>query len=403
MKSFIVRSLLLLGALLVNACNGVGGGSSASPPGDVKVIPGDGGATVTWTMQPGVEYWLFSAASPTITPETWASLVQPKVVRNAVSPQIVTGLTNGTTYSITINGRSSGGPGGSGSPSIAVVPRLAGLAWTLGAPLVSTDLRGLGFASINYPGIFVTVGAGGTAFISADAITWTAVSTGVTTTLNAEAYGGGKHVAVGAGGTIINSLDAQTWATVTSPTTNDLNSVILGPNGLVAVGNNGTILRSSDGGNGWNSGTSGTTNNLYGIATTGTVYIAVGANGTILTSKDGDSWTAATSSTTQDLRSVAYSVTRTLAVAVGAKGTIVTSADLATWASVTPVTTNNLNGISVGNQFTVAGDAGTIVVSSDGVVWTPVPSGTTAKLNATIFGLLGYSIVGVGGVNLSSY
>ena len=49
------------------------------------------------------------------------------------------------------------------------------------------------------------------------------------------------------------------------------------------------------------------------------------------------------------------------------------------------------------------GDAGTILVSTDGVNWTVVPSGTTANLNAVLFGLLGYGIVGAGGVNLSSY
>ena len=406
MKNLLVRFLLLVGVLFLVGCGGGGAfssGSSASPPNDVKVTPGDGGATVTWTMESGVEYWVFSAATSNLTPQNWASQSQPKVVRVAQSPQVITALTNGTTYSITVNGRKDGGPGGAGSPSISFVPRLAGLVWTLGTPLATSELRGLGFAALTFPGIYVAVGAVGSAFLSADGISWTAVTTGVTTQLNATAYGGGKHVAVGAGGTITNSLDAVAWTPVTSPTTNDLNGIALGGSGLVAVGNNGTILRSNDGGNTWSVSTSGTTAHLYGIGIYGASYVAVGASGTVLVSSDGSTWTAQTSGTTKDLRAVAYSSTRPLFVAVGAGGTIITSADAIAWSSATSGTSVNLNSVNVGGQFTAVGDLGTILVSTDGAIWNIAISGTTANLNAVQFGLIGYSAVGVGGVNLTSY
>lgn len=406
MKNLLVRFLLLVGVLFLVGCGGGGAfssGSSASPPNDVKVTPGDGGATVTWTMESGVEYWVFSAATSNLTPQNWASQSQPKVVRVAQSPQVITALTNGTTYSITVNGRKDGGPGGAGSPSISFVPRLAGLVWTLGTPLATSELRGLGFAALTFPGIYVAVGAAGSAFLSADGISWTAVTTGVTTQLNATAYGGGKHVAVGAGGTITNSLDAVAWTPVTSPTTNDLNGIALGGSGLVAVGNNGTILRSNDGGNTWSVSTSGTTAHLYGIGIYGASYVAVGASGTVLVSSDGSTWTAQTSGTTKDLRAVAYSSTRPLFVAVGAGGTIITSADAIAWSSATSGTSVNLNSVNVGGQFTAVGDLGTILVSTDGAIWNMAVSGTTANLNAVQFGLIGYSAVGVGGVNLTSY
>ena len=55
MMNLFVRVLLLAGALFLAGCGGGGGGggifnsgSSASPPTDVKVTPGDSGATVTW-------------------------------------------------------------------------------------------------------------------------------------------------------------------------------------------------------------------------------------------------------------------------------------------------------------------------------------------------------------------
>lgn len=402
MKKFLARSLLVLSALFATACN-VGGGSSVSPPTDVKVVAGDGGATVSWTMESGVEYWVFSAAASSISSDNWSTLPQAKVARNATSPQIVTGLVNGTTYSFTVNGRSSGGPGGSGSPSISVVPRLSGLSWTLGTPLASSNLKGLGFIALTFPGLFVTVGAGGTAFGSPDAINWTAVTSGVTTDLNAVTYGGGKFAAVGTGGVIINSIDATTWATVTSGTTNDLYAIAVGSGGLVAVGANGTILRSSDGGNGWSAPGSGTTNHLYGVSFANSQYVAVGANGTVLTSTDGDSWTVHTTPATQDLKSVTYSVGNLLYVAVGAAGTMLSSPDAITWTAITPVTANSLNGISFGNQYTAVGDNGTILASTDGVNWQVVPSGTTNNLNAVLFGLVGYAAVGAGGVNLSSY
>ena len=404
MKRFLALSLVVLGAIIVAACGGgLGGGSAESPPADVKVVAGDGGVTVSWTMQSGVEYWVFSAASSGISPESWASLPQARVVRNATSPQIIAGLTNGTTYSFTVNARSSGGPGGSGSTSISVVPRLAGLQWNQGLPLASTNLKGLGYVLLTSPGVFVTVGAAGTAFASVDAINWTAVNSAVTTDLNAVAFGGGKWVAVGAGGITTNSVDASTWTTSASGTTNDLYALTVGANGVVAVGANGTILRTADGGTSWSTQTSGTTANLYGATYANGKYIAVGAGGTVLTSSDGNSWVVGTAAGTKDLKSVAYSTRALLHVAVGANGVMFSSTDALTWTAITPVTANALNSVSYGNQFTAVGDAGTILASTDGVNWQLVPSGTVANLNAVLFALVGYAAVGAGGVNLTSY
>ena len=407
MMNLLLRVVLLAGALFLVGCGGGSGifssGSSASPPLNVKVTPGDSGAIVTWTMEPGVEYWVFSAATTNLTPQNWAQQPQARVIRHATSPTIIAPLANGSTFSITINGRKDGGPGGDGSPSISVVPRLAGLNWTPGTPLAAAELRGISFAALIFPGIYVAVGSAGSAFISSDAITYTAVTTNVTTQLNGSAYGGGRHVAVGVGGVAVNSLDAMTWTKQTTPTTNDLNGVALSGNGLVAVGNGGVILRSGDGGVTWSTATSGTTQSMYGISALGTSYIAVGANGTILTSNDGDSWTTQVSGTTKTLRSVVRSLALPLVVAVGDDGTILTSPDAVTWTPATSGVSVHLNSVTLGGQFTAVGDLGTIIVSTDGKSWTTVASGTTSRLNAVVFGLLGYGAVGVGGVNLSSY
>ncbi len=404
MKNFIARLLLILGAFTLAACNSsFSGGDPPGAPTGVKVVAGDGGVTVSWDMEAGVEYWVFSAAASSIDTSNWTTLPQARVVRGAVSPQVVTGLTNGTVYSFTVNGRKSGGPGGAGSPSISATPRLTGLAWNVGTPLGTATLRGLNFLAVAFPGVFTTVGDGGSLFASNDAVSWTAAASGVTTNLNAIAFGFGRYVAVGAGGVVTTSADGAAWATATSATTNELFSVTTGNNGLVAVGAGGTIVRSGDG-LAWAAVTSGTTNNLYNVNYFNGQYIAVGANGTILVSGDGIGWSTAASQTTMDLRSVGFSAgANPLYVAVGVGGTMISSTDSVTWTAITPVTTATLNSITVGNQFVAVGDGGTIIVSTDGANWQVVPSGTTANLYAVTFALVGFSAVGANGVNLSSF
>src|SRR5512141_3382684 len=96
MKRLIAWSVMALAALAVAACNGVsGGGSKPDAPTNVKVVPGDSSVTVSWDMQSGVEYWIFLAAAPSISTDNWTTLPQARVLRNAVSPQIVANLVNG--------------------------------------------------------------------------------------------------------------------------------------------------------------------------------------------------------------------------------------------------------------------------------------------------------------------
>ena len=405
MTNFIARLLLALGVLALAACNSssFSGGSPPGEPTNVKVVAGDSGVTVTWDVQSGIEYWVFSAAASSINTTNWSTLPQAKAVRNATSPQVITGLANGTTYSFTVNGRQGGGAGGPGSPSLSAVPRLTGLAWVLGTPLANVTLRGLNFLALTFPGLFTTVGDAGTIYVSPDAMTWTGLTSGSSTNLNSITYGFGKYVTVGAGGVVLTSVDTVTWPPSTSVTSNDLYAVTTGNGGLIAVGANGTIVRSGDG-IVWGASTSGTTNNLYNVGYFNGRYIAVGALGTILVSSDGGVWTPVTSPTTIDLKSVTYRAgVSPLYVAVGVAGTIITSPDSVTWTVVPPVTSATLNSIAVGGQFVAVGDGGVIFVSIDGVNWDLIPSGTTSNLYAVNFGLVGFSAVGANGVNISSF
>ena len=83
------------------------------------------------------------------------------------------------------------------------------------------------------------------------------------------------------------------------------------------------------------------------------LFIAVGGSGTILTSPDGTTWTAQTSGTSNDLRSVAYDGSSTI-VAVGFSGTILTSSDGTTWTSRTSGTSKDINNVHYGNSSFVA-------------------------------------------------
>ena len=384
--------LLLTGLLLLTGC---GSGSSADPPASVMATAGDTIVTLTWSATSGVDYWIFYSTDPSISPSNFVNLPNSHVLRDATSPIAVTGLTNGTTYYFTINGRTDNGPGGSGSPVVAATPRLAGSVWTVGPSFTTVDLHG---AAFGVPG-YVTVGTGGQLFTSPDTRTWTAQNSGVTADLNAIAYIGGSYDAVGSAGTTVRSTDAVTWGT-TIAGTQDLYAIAQTGTAYAAVGANGAIVTSSNSTD-WIVQSSGTTVNLRGIAYSGSTYVAVGDNGTILSSTDLITWTPRTSGVSVNVRSVAFGLTTF--VAVGDNGTILTSPDGTTWTAATNPTTETLNAVVVGHQFVAVGVNGRILTSTDGVTWVIATSNTTSTLYSVTWSGTGYLAVGAGGTNLSSF
>lgn len=109
-------------AVFLAACGG-GSGSSAPPPtGGITATAGDGQVTITWTADANVDYWLMYAAT--------ASAIDMKnppgnhawITSGVTSPLVITGLTNGVTYSFAMDGRISGGPGGAQTPSVSATP-----------------------------------------------------------------------------------------------------------------------------------------------------------------------------------------------------------------------------------------------------------------------------------------
>ena len=413
MKRIFAGLAAALLALLLAACNssGVDLGSAAAAPPDVAVEAGDGSATLTFSAAPGVDYWIFLAPTngAEITTGNWTTFVGARSVIKATSPQLVTGLANGTAYAFTMNGRQGNGPGGNGSPSITITPRLAGASWKTGAPLAGGDLYGSTFG-----GSFVAVGAGGRIFSSTDAKAWTAQQSPVGTDLRAAVYGG-NYVAVGDAGQVLYSADAVTWTLAPAVTGSNLKGVTTTGGGTyVAVGSGGTIIVSSDGGNTWKTVASGTSRDLnaigYGQIGVNAGFIAVGAGGTILTSVDTTTWTPAAQTTTADLYGVAYaaplinSVSTLTLVAVGANGSILVSHDGSSWAMGSTGSSARLNAVSYNTRFVIVGDAGGALTSDDGGShWTVQDTKSSGNLFALTHNFYGYLAVGAGGANLTGF
>jgi len=397
-----VVAVILAGVLLA----GCGSGKSADPPSVVLATPGDGIVTVTWTMAPGVDDWLFYGNAASITGSNWINIPGSKAVMSATSPFVATGLVNGAIYSFTINGRTNGGPAGPDSPSVSAIPRLAGTAtaslpapWTAGTAAGANDLRGLMVGTS-----FVAVGAGGAAYSSPDGTSWTPLTSGVATNLNAAVYRT-AYLAVGDGGTILYSLDTISWTPQNSGTANNLYAIATNSGAFVAVGAKGTILVSADGVTWTPAANSATTNDLYAVAAIGNAeWVAVGAKGTVLTSVDASTWTAQTSNTALDLKGVAYGTSTATAapifVAVGANGTLITSLDGLNWTVQPALGPNTLSAVAYATQFVAVGAKGSIFTSTDGITWAGQPSTTSSNLNAIAHAYYSYSVVGANGVNL---
>jgi hypothetical protein len=411
MKNLIALTLALVAALLLAGCGG-GGGPPAAPA-NVAVSPHDSSATVSWTVEPGIEYWVWTAPGSTITPQSCAATAACIIHRGVTaSPYLVLGLTNGATYSLTITGHSSGSPGSPASAPVTFVPNLTGKNWTVQPPFAANTLRGIAGTGISgiASSTVVAVGAGGGLYSSPDGVNWTALASKVNVSLNAVLFGDARFLVAGDAGVILTSTDGVNYLATDSKTTSDLHALHLNGTTIVAVGAGGAILTSTDG-LAWNPQSSPTTNALYGVTFANGLYVAVGANGTVLTSPNAITWQVVAPPTPRDLKSIAVGASKF--VAVGADGTLVTSTDGATWTVQPPIAATSFNSVFLGSQFVAVGNGGAIYTSLDGITWQQAESGTTNDLFAVTFLVgytsssatvnIGYVAVGAGGVNLTSF
>jgi hypothetical protein len=415
--STVKRLALLLSsmafALILAGCGGGDKGSSADPPADFRVQGGDGSVVVTWTAEPETEYWIFFGVGPDITTTNWA--VRGGVaITNAQSPRIITGLTNGTTYSFTINARKNKGPGGQGAPTQAVVPRLAGDTWAPGPPLGTQDLRSVAAGTLANGFDVVAVGNGGVIFsnISTGAFA-ERTNPAAGTNLNAVTYGLAGFMAAGDNGVILQSLDAITWAQRTSGTTARLNGGASSATATyVFVGAGGAVVTSGDGGGTWTTPGLSLTEDLHAVTWGANRFVAVGGGGVVITGTSGADWgRVAEGVTTATLRGAAYGQLITsgstmpvnVYVAVGDGGAVLRSEDGQVWTLLPSFTTQNLRGATYGGRFVAVGEDGALFTSVDGLTWEPRTSGTGADLDSVARTITGYTAVGEAGTNVSTF
>lgn len=427
----IAATLVALSVLVGCGSNG----DPADPPAaGLSAVAGDGIATVTWSDDTSVDYWLFVSTDPLLTTDNFATLTDIRVIRSARAPYFLCGYPDGRTLYLAMNGRRDGGPGGPGTPTISTTLRAAGSAWTAGT-LPVADFNGVGYAPITTcsatalpTGTFVAVGAGAALASSADGITFTARTppAGFTTDLTAVAAftasinvptsPGIELVAVGAGGASIVSSDGVTWTVGTAfnaaaPT---LHAVAVNVGTFIAVGDGGTAQNSLDG-VAWTARTSNVTTALRGIGCSGDRCIAVGdAGGLTRTFDGGNAWTAQTITGAPALKAIAYgnfnnnvgasTVAINTWVAVGDGGTAIYSTDGGTtWTATTVAGAANFVTISYLTRFVAVDSAGNAFFSVDGQTWTgPVATGLAGP-RSVIGNGVGFVAVGTAGGTASSF
>jgi hypothetical protein len=415
--------------LLVSSCGGKG--SSAPPPaGGITVTPGNGSVTLTWNATPGVQYWFMYAqtANPIDikTPPPGKQWVYQNVGGgNLTSPYVLTGLTNGLTYSFAMNARTDGGPGGDQTASVSAVPRMAGGvgSWTVSDTRLTGDVLGAsaGIASdtLTYN---VAVGSAG-AYRSVDGgLTWLPAGVSPPVNLRAVTYATvnsvNKFFAVGNDGganKIYSSTDLQTWYPATTvPAGTGLNALGFDGVNLVAVGNSGQVLASPNG-DVWATQASAGSSTLRGVVYANNLWVTVSQNGEVFTSSNiGSAWSlAATTLGNSALNGVAVTPGYAF-IAVGASGKVLTWSGGSSWTENTVTPANDLYAVTAdGAQYMavglsgVDGTAGAFTSPGPDVnqlwTWTAQSTGVSTNAWRAVYGSASaYVAVGLGGVTATS-
>ncbi len=426
-------------------------GDSLPPPTGVQPISGDGYVGVSWASQVGVEYYVFAANNPSLTPSNFADTAINGFPLNnfgtAQPPDIFCGAANGLDYFFTITAHTGSAPGGPGSPDVLAVARPAGSSWRIGGAIAGA-INGIGYAQTTTclpyalpTGLFVAVGPAGKIFTSPDGINWTQRSPATADLYGVAALTGNVNnpgasaqvfIAVGAGGAVARSTDGITWNTtvVYNPGVPTLRSVAFSGSVFVAVGDTGRIQTSPDGVT-WTVQVSNTSANLHSVRCVGAICYAVGDNGLIdVSSSSGlpvsngtnaSSWTAVTvGGGNFALRDVVYGnydynwsngvigVAGVTAintwVAVGDAGAVFVN-NSGTWVQVPLGSAPNLVGIGYSTRFLAIDAAGNAYASQTGAAgtWSVVASTGVTDAVAIAGSGNGFVTVGSAGDNASSF
>lgn len=234
---------------------------------------------------------------------------------------------------------------------------------------------------------FVAVGAGGYIATSTDGVTWVQQNSGTSESILTVIWTGSKFVATANSSRVLYSDDGVVWGNaVISGTTYTFYGLTYGAGLYIVCGTQGKLFTSTNLTT-WTERATGTTSIWRAITYTGTYFIMVGNGGMISVSATGTSgWTdRRTSNTTQQLNTIAHSVSPSRIITMGNAGTVRFSNDGGiTWSSLANVSTKNINRLigSTSGKFFGVGQDGLICASDGGLIWSwwmqAVPIGLSA-------------------------
>ncbi len=251
------------------------------------------------------------------------------------------------------------------------------IAWTLRESHSAASIQNVRYLN----GSFWLICSTGTAIHSSvDGVTWTAVSDGTISGARDMAYGNGVYVAVGNTGSRWTSADAVTWTLVTSGG-NALTSVRFLNGVFIAAGITSNALVSADDGATWDTYSTGNSNkrdSAYGNS----IWVMSGANGAMASSPDSINWTlrAAGSSSFNIFEAVIFANGLFVTVGGGIDGEvseIQTSSNGITWTrrfSVSTMGTDSFSEVAylVGVGFAALERRNSLTRvrrSTDGITW----------------------------------
>jgi hypothetical protein len=231
---------------------------------------------------------------------------------------------------------------------------------------------------------------------------WQQRNSGVTSSLNAAAFGAGRWVAVGNDGVLLYSTDGQGWDRATIPTAKDLYSIVYAQDLFVVGGSERTILTSTNGIDWTSHPGAGASPNFAAAYGNGQFLLAGGSR--TYTSEEGEIWLPHVKNFDDSISGLTFG---SAFVGVGYDddnfGSIYTSTDGVLWAPQNPGTEDGLLGAGYGGgNYVAVGDFGVITVSTNGEKWSVRTSGTENSLWDVEYGHGFFVTVGWGGDILTS-
>lgn len=225
------------------------------------------------------------------------------------------------------------------------------------------------------------------------------VPSGAGVLLYAAAYGASKYVCAGSSGKIYYSADAITWTAATTGTTNTFNDVVFNGSIFVAVGAGGIVFTSPDGVT-WTSRTSGVTSELKNVVWTGTKFVALQTFPiACISSADGITWGASVAVGTNTTALAAYG--GGMVLFVSGVATYVSTNDGASWTTYAGGVANVFGLVYANNMFVASRSNAVFYASANGSSWTDITNASGVNKQSQFYNTTSNGLMSDGNVILS--